>query len=397
VDGLVEFLSREMEHLRAEHQRPGWTTWALLAALAAVAWLLLDVVGTPGLTWQGVALVYFVLSLACESADQIHSGLAPRAKGNAMHANRFALLSTKYGVVRSTLLLAIFQYGIICFLALALQNTGLHILHKIVVFALFMYGAFCAGSLFCLSYSRDPTSLSPQDLKRSWREVALVAACLLIPTATVIVVVVHMFEARAYPAVAEWRAGALAYGVFFVLERLSSGSTEMISHTMLVDIRRRLVLGHLDLKAAVRQTDIVLCGMTLGEVVENEVRQVMQILHEQEQEICRAVAIYETSQALLDKGEEDRERIKILLSSGKSCLERVEVLTHGLPEHMRKLGRRIGWAQGAAGTPQSSEADQITKKILDLRASILKRYNVAGAKHNELLKRLEQIQGEQPH
>ena len=65
------FLDSEIENLRSEIQRPGWTSWALSGALAALVWILISLVEEGGYSLEAVGSLLLVVGLflcACQGS-----------------------------------------------------------------------------------------------------------------------------------------------------------------------------------------------------------------------------------------------------------------------------------------------------------------------------------------
>jgi hypothetical protein len=60
---FIKFLDSEISDLRSEIQRPGWTPWAILGSIAALAWLLFSEIQKGEYSPKNVAGIIFVIWL----------------------------------------------------------------------------------------------------------------------------------------------------------------------------------------------------------------------------------------------------------------------------------------------------------------------------------------------
>ncbi len=63
---LIEFINRETDQFDVEQKRHGWSTRALLIALATLVWLLAGEMPFESVNWQGVGLLFFASLLTIE-------------------------------------------------------------------------------------------------------------------------------------------------------------------------------------------------------------------------------------------------------------------------------------------------------------------------------------------
>jgi hypothetical protein len=83
------FLDSEIENLRSEVERPGWTSWALTGALAALVWILISLVEQGNHSLKAVASLLLVISLVTYCYALVKGHVSPglpseRPKGRLM-------------------------------------------------------------------------------------------------------------------------------------------------------------------------------------------------------------------------------------------------------------------------------------------------------------------------
>ena len=131
---------------------------------------------------------------------------------------------------------------------------------------------------------------------------------------------------------------------------------------------------------------MALFGLSLDQVVRDQLAKVMQRFAQADSEATKAQTYATAAEALADKGETNRKDVLTLLASAKKSLEAAKSLfDHN--EDVRDLGKRIGLALG----PKKSD-DQQEKEILDRIGAVIedatRRYNAAAGKHNAVAARL---------
>ena len=68
---FINYLDQEISSYRSDLTRPGWTTWALVGAIAAASWLLLEQAEKSGFAFRNVLFVLLVVSLFLDAGTHL--------------------------------------------------------------------------------------------------------------------------------------------------------------------------------------------------------------------------------------------------------------------------------------------------------------------------------------
>ena len=78
VERLLGLLDFEIGRLDLDASRTGWTPWAILAALAAVLWVLSSEVSHTAASGQAVCFCFLVLAVLLDFGKTLHQLLGRR-------------------------------------------------------------------------------------------------------------------------------------------------------------------------------------------------------------------------------------------------------------------------------------------------------------------------------
>lgn len=381
----MDFLTVEMQNLSAEHDRPGWSQWVLLAALATFVWMAWDVMETSTVTGRGVALAALAIFLLIDSARLVHAQIAPHQSADRSLGDRFTFFREEHGNLRVPFLLGAARAGAMVFLLLWLDDTGLNLYHRAVTAVFYTLTALLLLLVFALSFTKLPSPLGTTRLRGGWRVLVwgMGFALIVVPGTAAAVVLYTILSTGGHPVIAEWKVAGLAVGSSLLLGTLTAKRKQLVVCDMLSDIRRRLALGHISTDSALRQADIALCGMMLDDIVKDELRTVMQSFSVGEQEARKAIALLETCEAMAANSKDDKAHASVLLASARDCLDKSKrIVDQLLEEQIRLLGKRVGLATRATPNAQSTE---ILAKIRSAGEALFNRYNDAVSKYNALM------------
>lgn len=90
---LLDFLRTEIDRQETESKRPGWTTWALFAAGAALISYLLSALEPAGANWHNIGVLFIFLSVATDCATFLANILRGKPEDQEQQ-RRFEFTST---------------------------------------------------------------------------------------------------------------------------------------------------------------------------------------------------------------------------------------------------------------------------------------------------------------
>lgn len=114
IDRIIHFLECEISSRRSEAMRPGWTTWAILGAMASLLWLMFSVLDTNEfISWRNILYITLLLSVSFDFLFlliRIFSSVEPKHLGSV---RRFEYFENSIG---SFLVFILFRAGVLLIL-----------------------------------------------------------------------------------------------------------------------------------------------------------------------------------------------------------------------------------------------------------------------------------------
>ncbi len=384
-EALLGFLASEIDNLRSEEQAPGWTKWALLAALAALSWLILNTIEHSGPTPHGTAVVFFVLTLLSQSLTVLCSLLEPERDAPLFSGKRYTFWSHYREVSTPALALGVVKFSLPLVLVHSLEDIGLQWYHRCMLTVVYGLLLLATSGIFLLSFLRVPVRRDMPYVKMT-RIIALLFYGAVLWTA--IASLHYMYSTHCLPAMADWRLGGLLYVLIFVLFRVATLQSNRHTIESLVGIRRSLALGHVGPDAAARQADIALLGMRLDDVMEQQVQEIVSLLMRAEEDAAKALSILEVCGTLVEQRAVGKEAIVTLIHSATEDLQRAQAHLETVKSKVEKFSKVIRRTVGKdAGS--DAEAQALKQKVRNALRSLGSRHHSAVEKARDLLSRLD--------
>src|SRR4051812_34130277 len=77
VDRVLNSLDFEIESIRDDRKRPGWTMWALLGALGGLSWIALDLIGKGANNGSAIAIAAIGALISYDAIVWLNTLLSP--------------------------------------------------------------------------------------------------------------------------------------------------------------------------------------------------------------------------------------------------------------------------------------------------------------------------------
>jgi hypothetical protein len=274
---ILGFLDNEIETFLSDRRRPGWTAWALLAALGSILWLLLQQLENSSLSSPGTALAVLVTSLGFNTLKLANAGLK-RDDPQHSHLPRFRMTRDLSDGTLAPAFIDLIRYGTLAAIILTFTNQLLPIE---------FWCSFVFISVHLLTYllilllhtvnipMRTDASLKGDTITRI---LALLTAAIGAFAAASITTRI-LFKTM---TLAELRFGGLVTVGAYLFRILASSSKTPLVVSELRSIRRRLVFGQLDLSAALQHAEIAIHGLAHDDTFRKEALEVLSLLNELE-------------------------------------------------------------------------------------------------------------------
>jgi len=264
---VLQYLNQEIDQLLADQKQPGWTVWALLGALATTLWLLSEELGSPSVSVGNFLLLFLVFSISLHILGLLRHVVSPPQTRGMELTRRFQFSHHQFGPTRVTAFVVLAELFLFFWISVSYSEkvatvhfrAGILYLGLLVLILLFV---------IVLSYLRLPL---PQSSARNKYEI--VPYILLFATGSLFVFgyASALWNQVPPPSVSDYQIGALLLVTSHLIQMLLGQSTQSPLISSLRDIRRDLVCGRQELKAAIDQIDVALLGLKVHDVLQDEV------------------------------------------------------------------------------------------------------------------------------
>lgn len=271
IDRVIHFLEYEINSKRSEAMRPGWTTWAILGAMASLLWLMFSVLtANESISWRNILYITLLLSVSFDFLFlliRFFSSVGPKQLGRR---GRFEYFETSIG---SFLVLILFRAGVLLILVHLFSA-------KINNFVEFCCWLFLGVSLIQISlllvfyYLQIPTPTNPNP-RFEWIFYICTIFWLTSGGIAAIGLIIIIYSKVLVVSIPEWRIGFIIFGLSLLILIFSRSKPISILLLELDDIRRRLSLGQIDLNRAKQQTDLIIHGLTLSDILQSKINDVL--------------------------------------------------------------------------------------------------------------------------
>lgn len=263
---MIDMLEFEIGHVRSEESKPGWSKWALMGGIATTVWLLTQELEQNRVIGRRILFLFLSFSLAYEAVKQVSSVifkvLPAQAKG------RFVVASSRFSHGRQLMLFEMVRYLSLLVIAWRVAEGFMSRPYRLVTIVFFGFNALLVGMVFVISFVSFPIpepSPEPRIINRAVRGILLISGL----SATIVSVSWLLNDSLSF-TIPEYRIGGLLFVISLILLLLAKGQPQTPLLETLVGIRRSLGLGQLDFDSARRQVEIALQGMTVSDVLQND-------------------------------------------------------------------------------------------------------------------------------
>jgi hypothetical protein len=281
-DTFYDYLTSEIEYLKGELERPGWTRWAIIASIAYLIWLLLDILEyyTPNIQSLSITLISFL------ALHQIYFFVKLQLTSDTgNHNDKIIPTNVLLGDNRFYILILFLLAIIILFLTYHLPDTlckwsTIAIKAYIIIFSLFLIFFFISSFLY-LPLARIPTPKPSSGI--IYFVIFLIPAFFLYDSINYYIHypdIIHLDDIK-------FTGLILALAYLFLLLIKTPIHSRMLEN--LITIRRDLILNKLELSDAIRQTSIVLTGIKASGYIQTYVHKYLDISHKIEVIIDRFI------------------------------------------------------------------------------------------------------------
>jgi hypothetical protein len=265
---LIELINRETDQFAIEQKRHGWTTWALLGALATLIWVFIDQAPFALVNWQVVGLLFFSLALTIDLTATYCSIISTQHR-HLPEEPRFVLTSL-IGAARISLLVRLIIYFTLFLVSI---NLRVHVIGIAKILVLLSLGLYILTGLIGLIVSYRQIPISKSQIRRRAGLVSLLAAApMTIALIGYYVALIKNFSSFGQTDLKVAVILTLVGCVVVLMADLPISSPILPS---LISIRRDLALDKIDIDWAARQIDIALSGMRVGDILQENIKEIL--------------------------------------------------------------------------------------------------------------------------
>ena len=369
---FIEHLDKEIHNLRDEIQRPGWTNYAILGSIAALAWILINCFETGGYSLRNVAFLILGFSLLWDLLTMlIPATKLPRLdlklKRRFININ---FLSSN----RLSLFLIFCQYCFFLFVSLKLsQDLGTFTTIFTSVFLSIILLFILLMALFI--FLKFPIPMSP-----SKKKLNIVLNTIIILSFLVIIFRYLGFSlmSPSTTVITDIRLALPIVAIFYlliILIRIPKGKLILDS---LVMIRRELALGEINLDTARIHADVALTGLRTSDILEEYLTTLLSLYREVTTDLKEASRYLEDIEILYSEKQDGQVEQATLVHP---LLETVGKLTHkarniistSIPKALNRLQLRVTWISTQVEIPDTIE--ELNRKLTDARKDLAMQVN----------------------
>lgn len=274
---LVALLEFEITQLTVRERQPGWTRWALLAALGSLVWLGAGEIQTAEhLDPETVAYLFLVLSLGTRVAEELVSFLNFGSDDDNAPSDRLRPAGMRLPVSRAASAVVIAKSALLVWIAWLnskIPATG------VGTAAIWFWGFSTALYVWALALTFTPAMMGVNPRSRRTNLITFGLAVVL-PVYCLLGPVDSLLEGRIVTHLPEWKLAFLSLATFEVLGYLVVGVREAPLRGTLVDLRRKLGTGDISFESAKRQIDAALYGLGAGDVIQQDVDDALTIFRQ---------------------------------------------------------------------------------------------------------------------
>ena len=367
---FINYLNNEIEYLQNKINRPGWTKWAILGALATITWLLLNEIVNISINKSVLIKVTIATSFLFDGLSVIKYHLTSMNTKQNNNGYRFLISKKVLTGNRIIPILNITRHLIIFLLFLHL-NINFDLYFNIIIYFYLSVDTFIYLIFLILSYLKFPIPIFDKNYK--WYEIMLNLLQAIICFYVSAFFLRFIFIELGIVPIQEIKIVLLLFGFYYLLEIYYQTPIYDTILDSLVMIRRDLSLNNIDLKTAKEQTDVAVSGLKITQVLREYVSDFLDILVEA-YDLINSISIrfdYLENNNNLDQRFKNTnlsksDHRKIIYNEIK---ELKNILNNKIPDKIGQLEKRIEIIQSFIKGPHEG-LDNVQSKVDIARKSL---------------------------
>jgi hypothetical protein len=292
---FINYLNNEIDQIREDIKMPGWTNWAILAALASVGWFIIQEIEKNIFVIEQTYLLFIILSMSYTILREFYDFFKPNQANKKI---RYFTIDVLFREKRLAIVINILQASLMLFL-LSRFSKQVGIIPYYL--SLFHYGFILVSPILVLLIENSIRKFTSTNFyipdtqnynipigvafssKKKTQKTKFVMNLSTFPSVFMVIIVsyllisysllyFHLYGlATTPPAYSSLKIAILVFSIFLLLRLLVY--SEQTSPTLkdLVDIRRDLVFGNIDLEMAKKLAEISISGLNKSSIIQREI------------------------------------------------------------------------------------------------------------------------------
>lgn len=313
----IDLLNYEINHLNDQQGRPGWTKWAIVAAFASLLWLLINVMESSQVNWK-IASIYtvflYLFAIGVKSTLNIMT-LTPEVTNEI----RFSKIVKKihpneclWSIAKSTVMLLFLWYA----------NVYFSLAETISLSIFISLGIVFSAIAIVIIQANIPMNITGKK-SSGWLSFVLDVFCIY----PIIMMAVIVIRTNLNTHLPEIRVSGIIFGLVFLVDKYLEDTPHGHMLAELINIRRQLCMRKINSNAAIQQTEIVILGMKISDLLSGDV--------------SRILSLFRNFEDILNMSREEAISVKSKLSSLESPSDEDKILVRAVRESLANHGKRI--------------------------------------------------------
>lgn len=330
-ESFISYLNNEIDQIREDIKMPGWTNWAILAALASIVWLIILEIEKNVFNFDQIFLLYIILSLTYFIFRDIYDFAKPNQANRKirflttdvlLRENKFAFIINIAQASLVVILLIHFstQVGTFTYY-LSLFFYGMMFFSPILLFLIDKSVKSFTHTNFYIPDSLDyPISFSSPSLQKKFT----ILMSILNPSLFINIIILYasikysllyfnLFGITINPATfSSLKIAILTFSIFLLIKVWIHN--EQISPTLkeLVEIRRDLMFGNINTDMAKKLAEISISGLNKSAIIQREIGNCILTLQGIDTELNKATQKNQIASAQYQTNNENPESQQVL-------------------------------------------------------------------------------------
>lgn len=377
------FLDSEIENLRSEIQLPGWTSWALTGALAALVWILISLVEKGNYSLKEVASLLLVISFLTYSYAFVKVLVGPslpseRPKGRLVPTN----------IINANMPFIILLVAQIAFLTIVIPRLSSElggVATSISLAAISLLWLSVLAGIVVVAV-RIPVPLN----SRNRLTIISLVIYLVVMLLSIWYHIRFLWISPGVASVYDVRFALVIAAIFYLSCRLVSVPRGALTLDMLRTIRRELLLERIELEAATQQVDIALTGMRASDLLEGYVSKLLSLYRDAKAELSRTVLLLdqleEWQSGIVEKMSPEQLTFKreLMKSVESSISNAYDIVVEDITRAYKPIDQRIMVLKSIGFLEGSDDLKDLDQKLKTVHADLTEQMEKFRTKYDKI-------------